>query len=92
MNENHFKVSVVMPVFNGMPYFPEAMDSILHQTLKEIEILVVDAGSTDGTREYVTQIAEMDARVRLLFSEKKSMGYQYNLGICNAKGKYIGFL
>lgn len=91
MKENKIKVSIVMPVLNGMPYFPKAMESILHQTLKEIEILVVDAGSTDGTSEYVTQVAQMDARVRLFFADKKSMGYQYNLGIQNARGVYVGF-
>ncbi len=88
---NDIKVSVVMPVLNGMPYFKEALESVLGQTLKELEVLVVDSGSTDGTREYVQEILKTDGRVRLLGAEKKSMGYQYNLGIQNAKGRYIGF-
>lgn len=86
------KVSIVMPVLNGMPFFMRALDSVRKQTLKDIEILVVDAGSTDGTVTYVRQVIEKDSRVQLLHSKMKSMGYQYNLGIKSATGEYVGFV
>lgn len=85
------KVSVIVPVFNGINYISECMDSVISQTLKEIEILVVDAGSTDGTLEVLEDYARKDNRVRLLHSDKKSMGHQTNMGIQAASGEYIGF-
>ena len=85
------KVSVIIPVYNGAAYIRECMDSIVCQTLKEIEIIPVDAGSTDGTVEILQEYAKKDSRIKLLFSDKKSMGYQTNRGISAAKGEYIGF-
>lgn len=84
-------VSVIMPVLNGMPYFEKAIQSVRSQTLKNIEIIVVDAGSTDGTWELVNALAGADVRIKPIQTEKKSMGYQYNLGIDMAQGEYIGF-
>jgi len=85
------KVSVVIPVYNGVGFIKECVDSIASQTLKDIEIIIVDAGSTDGTVELIERYADEDKRIRLLHSEKKSMGYQYNKGISAANGEYIGF-
>lgn len=85
------KVSVVIPVYNNVSYIRECMESVINQTLQEIEIIPVDAGSTDGTREILEEYAKMDSRIRLLHSEKKSMGAQTNMGIAAATGEYIGF-
>lgn len=85
------KISVIMPVFNGMPYFINALESVRSQSLKELEILVVDAGSTDGTYEYIEKCRKDDKRIRCILSDKKSMGHQYNLGLQDAGGEYIGF-
>jgi len=84
-------VSVIMPVLNGMPYFEQALQSVRSQTLKNMEIVVVDAGSGDGTWELADTLAKTDARIKLIRTEKKSMGHQYNLGMEMAKGEYIGF-
>ena len=86
------KVSIIIPCLNSQKYIRETMDSVVRQTLRDIEILVVDAGSTDGTLEILLEYAENDTRVRLLRSDKKSMGYQYNMGIDASKGDYIGFV
>ena len=85
------KVSVIMPVLNGMPYFPDALKSVTGQSLRDIEVIVVDAGSSDGTVEFVRESAENDPRIHLISSDKKSFGYQQNIGIAAANGKYIGF-
>lgn len=68
------------------------MDSVLGQTLRDIEILCVDAGSTDGTAEILREYAERDPRVTVLLSDRKSYGYQMNLGMDAAKGKYMGIV
>ncbi|MDR2133396.1 MAG: glycosyltransferase [Clostridiales Family XIII bacterium] len=86
------KVSIIIPCLNSVKYIRETMESVVNQTLKEIEIIVVDAGSTDGTLDILNEYARADSRVRLLHSEKKSMGYQYNIGMDAALGEYIGFV
>ena len=78
-------ISVIMPVLNGLPYFEQAIQSVRLQTLKNIEIIVVDAGSTDGTWELANRLAKTDTRIKTILAEKRSMGYQYNLGIDKAK-------
>ena len=86
------KVSIVIPCLNSVKYIKETMESVINQTLKEIEVLVIDAGSTDGTLEILHEFAKKDNRVKVLSSDKKSMGYQYNLGINASTGDYIGFV
>lgn len=85
------KISVIIPVLNSEKYIRECMDSIVGQTLHDIEIIPVDAGSTDGTLEILERYAVQDKRIRILHSDKKSMGHQYNMGISEAKGEFIGF-
>ncbi len=86
------KVSVVMPVLNGGEYFEDALESVRNQSLRDIEILVVDAGSTDQTLAIVDKYMRQDTRIKLIHSDKKSMGRQYNLGIENATGICVGFV
>lgn len=86
------KVSVVVPSLNVADYIEECMDSIIGQTLQEMEIICIDAGSTDGTFEILQKYAEKDKRVLLIHSDKKSYGYQINLGIRTARGKYLGIV
>ncbi|MDN0066645.1 glycosyltransferase family 2 protein [Bacteroides gallinaceum] len=85
------KVSVIMPVYNSGEYLKTAVDSILNQSLKEIELILVDDGSTDGSSERCDEYAQQDNRVVVI--------HQKNGGICNARnaalkitrGEYIGF-
>lgn len=86
------KVSVIMPSFNVAPYIRECVESVIGQTLKDIEMICVDAGSTDGTREILEEYAGKDKRIRLLRSDMKSYGYQMNLGLREASGEYIGIV
>lgn len=86
------KVSVIMPCLNMARYIEECMESVLGQTLDDIEVLVIDAGSTDGTLEVLNNYTYRDKRVRLFHSEKKSYGYQVNMGIAAACGEYIGIV
>lgn len=83
-------VSIIMPSLNVATYYRECIESVLAQTLKEIEILCVDAGSTDGTLEILKEEAEKDPRIRIIHSDMRSYGHQMNLGIDAAQGQYIG--
>ncbi|WP_039790664.1 glycosyltransferase family 2 protein, partial [Paenibacillus riograndensis] len=86
------KVSIIMPSLNIATYIKECMDSVVAQTLQDIEIICVDAGSTDGTREILQEYATRDSRIRILDSDRKSYGYQVNWGFDVAKGKYLGIV
>ena len=86
------KISVIMPSLNVKPFIEECIESVLNQTLEDIEIICVDAGSTDGTLEIIKKISKTDSRIKILHSDKKSYGYQMNLGISHANGEYIGIV
>lgn len=89
---SEIKVSVIVPALNAAVYIRQCLDSIRRQTLPELEIICVDAGSTDGTDVILKEYAAMDNRVHYLSSEQKSYGYQMNIGIDAAKGEYIGIV
>ena len=86
------KVSVLLPSLNVHKYISECLESVLRQTLKEIEIICIDAGSTDGTLDIIKNFMMTDDRIRLIISEKKSYGYQLNRGIISSNGEYIGIV
>ncbi len=92
MRLQHPKISVLMPSLNSGAFLRECMESVVNQTLQEIEIICIDAGSTDGTLEILCEYARKEPRVRVIVSDKKSMGYQYNLGLDAATGDYIGMV
>lgn len=86
------KVSILMPSLNSGAFIRECMDSVVNQALQDIEIICIDAGSTDGTLDILREYEKIDPRVRIIISDKKSMGYQYNLGLDAANGDYIGMV
>lgn len=86
------KVSVIMPCLNMAKYIKLCLDSVICQTLTDLEILIIDAGSTDGTLNILKEYAEKDPRIRIFHSGKKSYGYQVNLGLSLASGEYIGIV
>ncbi len=87
------KVSVVIPVYNGEAYLEECMDSILFQTLKEIEVICVDDGSTDHCSELLQKYKEMDSRVKVITNQRNyGPGTSRNKGLEKARGKYVIFL
>ena len=81
-----------MPTLNVKNYIEQCIKSVIDQTLKDIEIIIVDAGSTDGTLEILKGYEELDSRISLLHSDIKSYGHQMNLGISKAIGEYIGIV
>lgn len=89
---NQTKISVIMPSLNVSKYIKQCLQSVLNQTLEDIEIICVDGGSTDGTLDIIQQYVKKDNRVKLIHSDIKSYGYQMNLGIKEASGDYIGIV
>lgn len=86
------KVSVIMPCLNVVKYIKSCIDSVICQTLKDIEILIIDAGSTDGTLEILSEYEKKDPRIHIIHSKIKSYGYQMDTGISLAAGEYVGIV
>lgn len=82
-------VSVIIPVYNAEDYLPACLDSLLCQTLTEIEILLIDDGSTDGSGRICDACAAKDARVRVIHQENQGVSRARNQGIEHAAGEYI---
>lgn len=92
MDMSDMGISVIMPSLNVKNYIEECLCSVLSQSYQNMEVLVVDAGSTDGTKEIIQKYEQIDSRIKLINSEKKSYGYQMNLGIEKAAGRFIAFV
>lgn len=86
------KVSIVVPVYNVEKYLRECLDSLLAQKLKEIEIIVVNDGSTDSSPEIAAEYAAKDSRVRLISKENEGYGKTMNRGFAEARGEYVGIV
>lgn len=84
------KVSVVIPAYNSLVYLPATVESVLNQSFQDFEVLVVNDGSTDGTREWVRQVR--DPRVRLIDQANQGLSGARNSGIREAHGEYIALL
>lgn len=84
------KVSVLVPVYNVEAYLPQCLDSLISQTLQDIEIICIDDGSTDGSGYILDQYAARDPRIRVVHQENKGYGKAMNTGLQLAKGQYIG--
>ena len=87
------KISVILPCFNVGRYIGRCLDSLLNQTLRDIEVICADDKSGDNTTEVIKQYVAKDARVRLI-EQKKNAGVSIarNTGIDAANGEYIGFV
>lgn len=84
-------VSVIMPAYNGEKYIDRAIQSVLHQTYKNFELIIVDDKSTDNTLGEIEKIS--DSRIKLIENEKnRGIAYSTNLAIENSNGKYIALL
>lgn len=85
-------VSVVIPVFNTGPYLAECLDSVVAQTMRDIEVICVDNGSTDGSRDVLAEYARRDDRVRVIDEPQRGLPRARNRGLDEASGEYIMFL
>jgi len=89
---NNIKVSVILPVYNVSEYLKECLDSIVNQTLKDIEIICINDGSTDKSLEILNEYAQKDCRFIVLSQENQGQGVARNKGVELARGEYIQFI
>lgn len=86
------KVSIIIPVYNTADFVREAIESILNQTLQDLEVIAVNDGSTDGTLEILQAMASEDSRVKILSQKNQGQSIARNEGIRIASGKYFYFM
>ena len=87
------KVSVIVPVYNTEKYLRRCLDSLVNQTLDEIEIIVINDCSTDNSKEIIKEYKNKYKNIVLIDNKvNKGIGYNRNMGIKKAKGKYISFV
>jgi len=89
---NDIKVSVIIPVYNVEKYLDQCLQSVADQTLRDIEVICVDDGSTDNSFEIVKKFAEKDSRFIAVQQENGGAGAARNNGLRRARGKYLSFL
>jgi glycosyltransferase involved in cell wall biosynthesis len=85
-------ISIIVPVYQVKEYVEECINSLLNQTYSDIEILLIDDGSTDGSGEICDRYAEKDRRVKVIHQANKGLSAARNKGLDNAKGQYIAFV
>ena len=86
------KVSVIIPVYNVEKYLRECLDSVVNQTLREIEIICVDDGSTDSSLDILKEYASKDNRITVIAQQNLHAGVARNAGLAVARGEYLSFL
>ena len=89
--DTRMKVSVIIPTFNCAQLIAEAIDSVLAQTCADVEIIIVDDGSTDNTKEVISPYLK-DKRIQYTFQQNKGLAAARNTGIHLATGEFLKFL
>lgn len=85
-------VSVIIPVFNTASYLPQTLDSVRNQTYENLEILVIDDGSTDESGNISDDYSHKDKRIRVIHAENKGLSSARNMGMSHAEGVFVSFI
>ena len=85
-------ISILVPVYNVSKYLRQCLDSLVNQTIKDIEIICVDDGSTDSSHEILEEYAAADSRIVIVTKANGGLPSARNAGLDVAKGKYVGFV
>lgn len=92
MNSDSPKVTVLMPVYNGEKHLEKAIESILTQTFRDFEFIIIDDGSTDGTPTILARYQQKDSRMRVCYQKNEGVTASRNRGCHLAKGNYIAVM
>src|SRR4051794_2276705 len=85
-------ISIIVPVFNIEAYIGACLDSILNQTFNDLEVILINDGSTDKSGEICSEYSKMDSRIKVINQEFGGVSAARNVGVYAASGEYIGFV
>ena len=85
------KISVILPIYNIANFLEESLKSVLNQTLKDIEVICINDGSTDNSLEILNKFAKKDNRIKIIDKKNEGTGVTRNIGLNEASGDYIYF-
>ena len=85
-------ISVIIPVYNVEAYLPRCLDSVIQNTYRNLEIICVDDGSTDGSPEILRDYAQRDARITVITKENGGVSSARNAGLDRATGEFVAFI
>ena len=85
-------ISIIVPIYNVEAYLPRCIESILHQTYANFEVLMIDDGSTDNSGRICDEYCEKDSRCKVIHQENKGLSGARNTGLDNISGKYVTFI
>lgn len=92
-NLNYFPlISVIVPAYNIENYIENCLESIIRQTYKNLEIIVIDDGSTDNTGKIIDNFSNFDKRIKVIHKKNEGVSKARLLGVEESKGEYIGFV
>ena len=86
------KVSIIVPVYNVEEYLEQCLNSLINQSLQDIEVIIVDDGSKDNSANICDRYSQKDKRIKVIHKQNEGLGKAYNTGIKIAQGEYIGFV
>ena len=86
------RISVIVPAYNCAQWLPRCIDSLLAQTYENLEVVVVDDGSTDHTREVLEGYRQKTDRIQIIYQENAGVTAARMAGVCAASGDWIGFM
>lgn len=89
---NDILISIIIPIYNAEQYLKDCLDSIINQSLKNYEVIMIDDGSKDNSKLIAKEYVELYNRVRYIYQENKGVSEARNRGIAEARGKYITFV
>lgn len=89
---NSGTISIIVPVYNVAEYLPTCLDSLVDQTYYDLEIILIDDGSTDGSEKICNEYAAVDPRIKVIHQKNMGVAAARNVGISNATGVYIAFV
>lgn len=98
MNEKNFElkynklISVIVPVYNVEKYLAKCLNSVIHQTYENLQIIIIDDGSTDHSGRICDEYSKIDERIQVIHQKNCGLSYARNAGLSVAKGEYIGFV
>lgn len=90
--KNLKKVSIIIPAYNSAHYLEDCLSSVRNQTYRNLEIMVIDDGSTDKTADILKAVAKKDSRICAFYNENHGVSYSRNFGIDQCSGEYIAFV